>query len=209
MTVNKIKLLMASDSKLFLDGIRKVLANENNIEIVGETLKFKELSGLIEAHNPDVIFMDNRELEIDIEKLLRSKMIKNKHIRIILFTKGMAEQQDLHNLVNVNHETTTSELVRIIKNGTVETKDPENQKEDKIEYQNITKTEFRVIKLITAGESNKEIAEKLSISEKTVKAHISSIFEKLNIHNRYQLMLFGRRNKKNLETYAQLRIPTP
>lgn len=209
MTENNIKLLIVSDSKLFLDGIRKVLENEDNIEIVAETLNIKVLNYLLKDYSPQVIFIDNREFELNIEKLLRSKTIKNNNIRIILFTKGKVEGQDSPNLVNVNHETTTSELVRIIKHGTREKKDSGSPEHDDIEYQNITKTEFRIIKLVAAGESNKEIAEKLSISEKTVKAHVSSIFEKLNIHNRYQLMLFGRRNRKNLEMYLQLRIPTP
>jgi DNA-binding NarL/FixJ family response regulator len=204
-----IKLIIASDSKLFLDGIRKVLENEDNIEIVAETLNIKELNNLLKDYSPEVVFIDKREFEFNIDKLLRSKIIMNNCIRIILFTQGKVEGQDSPNLVNVNHETTASELVRIIKYGTREKVDLSSPVQDKLKYRNITKMEFRVIKSIAAGESNKEIAEKLSISEKTVKAHVSSIFEKLNIHNRYQLMVFGRRNKKNLEMYIQLRIPTP
>ncbi|MEQ9620154.1 MAG: response regulator transcription factor [Deltaproteobacteria bacterium] len=204
MPENNIKLLIASNSKLFLDGIRKVLENEDNIEIIAETLNIKELNRLLKDYSPEVVFIDNREFKLNIEKLLRSRIIKNNQVRIILFTQGNAEGQDSPNLVNVNHETTTSELVSIIKCGTGEKKDSGGAGQDKIEYQNITKMEHRIIKFIAAGDSNKEIAEKLSISEKTVKAHVSSIFEKLNINNRYQLMVFGRRNKKNLEMYVQV-----
>ncbi|MCI0480551.1 MAG: LuxR C-terminal-related transcriptional regulator, partial [Candidatus Dadabacteria bacterium] len=59
--------------------------------------------------------------------------------------------------------------------------------------------ESRIIKLIAAGESNKDIAELLSVSEKTVKAHITNIFHKLHLQNRYQLMIYGKRKKKNIE----------
>lgn len=49
--------------------------------------------------------------------------------------------------------------------------------------------ELKVIELIASGYKNREIANKLSISEKTVKAHLTSIFKKLGLQNRYQLQL--------------------
>jgi DNA-binding NarL/FixJ family response regulator len=195
----KIKIVLLSNSKLFLGGLRKILEFEADIEVAAETSGVRELNASVKAYKPKAVFIDNREGEYVIDKILRSKIIRTANIKTIVFTERDASAQDAPNLINVNHETSTSELIRIIRNGADKQVKPENPKLKELEFGKITKTESRIIKLIAAGESNKTIAEKLSVSEKTVKAHITNIFEKLNIQNRYQLMVFGRRNKKNME----------
>ena len=192
----KIKIVLVSSSKLFLDGLRKILEFEADIYVAAETSGIRELNACVKEYNPKAVFIDNREDEYNIEKILRSKNIRASNTKVILFTERDASGLDAPNLIRVNHETSTSELVRIIRNGADKETKHENPKLKELEFNKITKTESRVIKLIAAGESNKAIAEKLAISEKTVKAHITNIFEKLNIQNRYQLMVFGRRNKE-------------
>jgi DNA-binding NarL/FixJ family response regulator len=199
MAGKKIKIVLLSHSKLFLGGLRKILEFETDIEVAAETSVMRELNASLKEFLPKAVFIDNREGEYDIEKLLKSRIIKSNNIKIIIFTEGDASAPKVPNLINVNHETSTFELIKIIRNGADKQAKPENPKLKELEFSKITKTETRIIKLIAAGEGNKAIAEKLSISEKTVKAHITNIFEKLNIHNRYQLMVFGRRNKKNIE----------
>ncbi len=192
----KIKIVLVSSSKLFLDGLRKILEFEADIDVAAETSGIRELNTCVKEYNPKAVFIDNREDEYDIEKILRSKNIRASNTKVILFTERDASGLDAPNLIRVNHETSTSELIRIIRNGADKKTKLEKLKLKELEFQKITKTESRIIKLIAAGESNKAIAEKLAISEKTVKAHITNIFEKLNIQNRYQLMVFGRRNKE-------------
>ncbi len=198
MLADKIKLLIVSDSKLFLDGLRKILEYENIIEIAAETTSLKTLNTLIKDFHPEMLFVDNREFNCDIEKLMQTEAITNNNIKVILLTEGEAGRYDSPNLVNVNQDTTASELIGIIKNEKNEQRKTEHI-EQQTEFHRITKTEFKIIKLIASGDTNKEISVKLSIAEKTVKAHISKIFEKLNVQNRYQLMLLGKRNKKNFE----------
>ncbi|MFI5321977.1 MAG: response regulator transcription factor [Thermodesulfobacteriota bacterium] len=195
----KIRIVLLSKSKLFLGGLRKVLEFETDIEVAAETSGTGELNTCIKEYRPKAVFIDNREGEHDIQKLLRSKIIRSGNIKTIVFTDRDAIATHAPNLINVNHETSTSELIRLIRNGSDKETRPEKLKLKELELAKITRTEARIIKLIAAGVSNKAIAEKLSISDKTVKAHITNIFEKLHIQNRYQLMVFGRRNKKNIE----------
>lgn len=195
----KIRIILLSKSKLFLGGLRKVLEFETDIEVAAETSGTGELNTCIKEYRPKAVFIDNREGELDIQKLLRSKIIRSGNIKTIVFTDRDAIATHAPNLINVNHETSTSELIRLIRNGSDKETRPEKLKLMELELAKITRTELRIIKLIAAGVSNKAIAEKLSISDKTVKAHITNIFEKLHIQNRYQLMVFGRRNKKNIE----------
>ena len=58
----------------------------------------------------------------------------------------------------------------------------------------LTETEIKIIKLVLTGMTNKEIADELYISEKTVKFHLYKVFKKLKVKNRSELMLFGFRN---------------
>lgn len=192
-----IKIVLVSDSTLFLDGLRKILEYDNEIEIVAVTPDLKKLNTLIKDLSPALLFVDNRQFNCDIEKLLRMKRIRSNNIKVILFTEGKASSLDAPNLINVSQDTSASELIQIIKGANDEKTEIENVQS--ADFCNITKTELRIIKLVVDGDTNKEISEKLSITEKTVKAHISSIFEKLNVQNRYQLMLLGKRNEKNIE----------
>lgn len=197
MSDKNIKIALVSGSKLFLEGLRKIIANEEDIEIIGECSLLKELNAIVKEFNPEVLFIDNREAKWDIEKLFQGGKSRRKKVRVILFSDAPAEESENPYIVNVNEETTASELIYIIKNRSREQNDREKSEPDVEAVSRLTKTEFRIIKLIASGVSNKDISDKLSISEKTVKAHISNIFEKLNMKSRYQLMVFGRRTMKN------------
>jgi len=199
MAHKEIRIALISDSNLILNGIRKILEFEPGMIIVAEGSGLRKLKDCVRADRPDYIFLDNRESAYDIEKIMRSGAIKTSGIRVIQFTQKGAAGEGRPNLINVNHETTSTELVSIVKKEASENPVPGDNKTDEPKLSKITKAESRIIKLIAAGESNKDIAEKLSVSEKTVKAHITSIFEKLHLQNRYQLMLYGKRMKKNIE----------
>ena len=190
---------MISDSELILSGLRKILEFEAGMTIVAEGAGLRNLKSFARELSPDFIFLDNRESAYDIEKIMRLGEIKRPGIRVIQFTEGGAAGEGIPNLINVNHETTSTELVEVIKRGAGENPAPADKKTDESKPSKITKTESRIIKLIAAGESNKDIAELLSVSEKTVKAHITNIFHKLHLQNRYQLMIYGKRMKKNIE----------
>lgn len=197
MSPNSIRIALISDSMLILNGLRKILV-EHRITVVAEGAGLKYLRECVRTIRPDFIFLDNRDQAYDTDKLMRSRMIKESGIKVIQFTEG-EEPQDTLSLINVNQETTSTELVAIIMKGMGTVRESESKGEMKPKEIKITKTESRIIKLIAAGETNKSIAEKLSVSEKTVKAHITNIFEKLHLQNRYQLMLYGKRMKKNAE----------
>ena len=185
------KIALVSSSKLFLDGLRKIMEFEADVEVVAEVSDPKALAAMVRDDAPDYIFVDNREREFDVDSLTAEEGFNS---RVILFTQSGGTEPDTEKIIHVNFETTTSELINIIKNGGSKEPPVRNTSLKDLEFKKITKTEFRIIQLIAAGESNKEIARKLGSSEKTVKAHITSIFEKLGLNNRYQLIVYGKRN---------------
>ncbi|HML95899.1 MAG TPA: response regulator transcription factor [Thermodesulfobacteriota bacterium] len=185
------KIALVSSSKLFLDGLRKIMEFEADVEVAAEVSEPGALSGMVRDSAPDFIFIDNREREFDVDGLVASGESKSK---VILFTQSGGTEPDTEKIIHVNFETTTSELINIIKNGGSKKQPARNTSLKDLEFRKITKTEFRIIQLIAEGESNREIARKLGSSEKTVKAHITSIFGKLGLDNRYQLIVYGKRN---------------
>lgn len=199
MSNKPIEILLVSDSRLLIDGLRKILESEVCIRVIADLSDIKELQAIMSDNEPDYIFLDQRVQDRGIEKFLRSKKIKSIGTEIIFLSDEDENDDSPASFITVNQSTSAVELVDIIKNRR------ELQKESVLKNAiiketeiNVTKTESRIISLITSGHTNKEIAEKLKVSEKTIKAHITSIFTKLSIQNRYQLMVYGRRNMKRV-----------
>ncbi len=197
MSKNTIEILIISESKLLIDGIRKILEPELFIKVIADLSEIKQVQSFMDENEPDYIFLDKRVQDPGIEKFLLTKKIKSKGTEVIL----LSDENDKNpgSFITVNQSTSAAELVDIIKNNrkihkdsivkNIIIKEPET---------NVTKTESRIINLVTSGHTNKEIAEKLKVSEKTIKAHVTSIFTKLNLQNRYQLMVYGRRKAKKV-----------
>jgi len=199
MSNKNIEILLVSDSRLLIDGLRKILESEVCIRVIAHFSDLNELSAFLKEKSPDYIFLDKRVQSSDIEKFLLSKKIKSKGTEIILLSDEDGNENCHGSFITVNQNTSAVELIDIIKNRRELQKDLiiKNTiiKEPEIK---VTKAESRIINLVTSGHTNKEIAEKLKVSEKTIKAHVTSIFTKLNVQNRYQLMVYGRRNMKRI-----------
>ncbi len=197
MNSNKtIKIVLASSSRLFIEGIRRILAGEKEIEIVAEVSNPNDIQEYTLELKPEFLFIDNRMLSMDIQKLLSliSKKVPDVYFIVMNNQGEYPPELDLTNITYVTKEMDSSELIRIIKKGKSLNRTGSGKAEkvgDKI-----TRMESKVIELIAQGYSNKEIASRLSISEKTVKAHLTNIFTKLNLENRYQLIVYGAQHRR-------------
>jgi len=191
----KTEIVLASSSKLFLEGIRRILEGENDIKIAAEVSNHKDIEKQVLEIKPGFVFIDNRIFNLDVQKLLNLITKKIPQTKVILLDNHSDDEINSPNLICVTKESNSSELINIIKS---KNKDKSlSSKTDEIKDK-LTKMESRVIELIASGFSNKEIANKLSISDKTVKAHLTNIFMKLNIENRYQLIVYGTQNKRRV-----------
>ena len=197
MSKNTIKILLVSESKLLIDGLRKIFESEAHIKVIAELSEIKQLQRFMNENEPDYILLDQRVQDMGIEKFLSSKKIKSKATEIILLSDEDENENGSGSFITVNQNTSPVELIDIIKHKRKLQTDSIMKnviiKEPEI---NVTRTESRIINLVTSGHTNKEIAQKLNVSEKTIKAHVTNIFNKLNIQNRYQLMVYGRRKMK-------------
>ncbi|HWP92532.1 MAG TPA: response regulator transcription factor [Thermodesulfobacteriota bacterium] len=191
-----IKIVLASSSRLFIEGIRRILAGEKEIEIVAEVSNPDDIQKYTLELKPEFLFIDNRMLSMDIQKLLSliSKKLPDVYFIVMNNQSEYPPELDLTNITYVTKEMDSSDLIKIIKKGKSLNR-AGSGKADKV-GDKITRMESKVIELIAQGYSNKEIASRLSISEKTVKAHLTNIFVKLNLENRYQLIVYGAQHKR-------------
>lgn len=194
----KIRILVADDHPVVRDGLVAMLGTQPDFEVVGESRTGHEAVEMAETRQPDVIFLDLEMPELDGVDALRKMRGANPNIRVIVFTafdtderilsavqagaqgyllKG-APRDEVFQAVRVVHgggsllqPIVASKLLRQV-----------SQPDDLTDP--LTPREVEVLKLMSQGLQNKEIALQLVISERTVKFHVSSILGKLGAGNR-------------------------
>ncbi|MEH7401653.1 response regulator transcription factor [Gottfriedia acidiceleris] len=209
-----IKILIADDHHVVRRGLIFFLNTQDDIEVIGEASNGEEALRLVKELKPDIVIMDLAMPVLDgIEATKRIK-IEGLTVKVMILTSfydqdhilpaieaGAAgyylKDSDPDELVSAIrkihdgekqfHSKVTTQLVSAL-TGKIETKNDESF-QDKL-----TKREMDVLKEITRGKSNKEIAASLFITEKTVKTHVSNILAKTQLQDRTQLALYAVRN---------------
>ncbi len=184
-----IRIVLASGSKLLTEGMKRILEGEKEIEIVAEISRLEDVEKKVIEVRPEFVFIDGRTAYPDMEKRLKLIIDKCAHTRIILMGNRIPPHFGLNKVIRVSTETGSTGLISMIKECRVGERPGLTESENRPD-QKLTKTESKIVELIADGFSNREIGKELSISDKTVKAHLSSIFAKLNPKSRYQLISY-------------------
>jgi DNA-binding NarL/FixJ family response regulator len=206
-----IRLLLVDDQSLVRQGLKAMLSLEADLEIVGMAENGEEAIAQVEALNPDVILMDVRmpimngstATRIICERFPNAKILvlstydedRDVSDAIRAGAKGyLLKDMPSEELVNaircINSGYTQLApglLERVIHQKPVEQNPPESISA----IAELTPRELDVAKLVAVGATNQEIAQKLFISESTVKTHLNSIFNRLNLKNRSQLAIYA------------------
>ncbi len=185
------QVVLASSSTLFLEGIRSIIEDESNIKIVALASNRKEVEKHLTEIKPDFLFLDNKTLEVSVPKLLNLVIKKSPDTKVILFGIQTEDELNSPNIICIKKETNSLELINALTKRKSLNGIPPKEVTHVVKY-NLSNMEMKVVELIVYGFSNKQIAKKLSISEKTVKAHLTNIFMKLGLENRYQLIVYAR-----------------
>jgi DNA-binding NarL/FixJ family response regulator len=208
-----IQVLLADDHTLFRKGIRSILEPMPDVVVVGEAASGPEVVARARELVPDVILMDIKMPGISGIEATRQILQENPHIGIILLTmfddpesvfSGMragargyvlkeAEPEELRRAVEAAYRGEVI-LCPIMARKVLEHfgREPKRQQPE-LPYGELTQREIEVLQLAAHGLSNKEIAGKLLISEKTVKNHVANIFSKLQVNDRTQAVLYALR----------------
>ena len=211
--MERIRVLLADDHTLFRKGIRAMLEEMPDVEVVGEAATGREAVEKAGAMVPDVILMDIKMPEITGIEATRQVLQENPHIGIILVTMyddpesafaGMragargyvlkeAEPEELRRAVDAAQREEVM-LCPIIASKVLDYFRAEPlTATQQLPYEKPSVRELEVLQAAADGLTNKQIAERLVITEKTVKNHISNIFSKLNVNDRTQAILYALR----------------
>lgn len=208
-----VRVLIADDHALFRDGLRKLLESEGGFEVVGEASDGEMLLDLVRRTEADILLLDLSMPRQDGMDVLRELAAAQIPVRTLLLTATINKDQIVRALKLgaygvVLKESTTQRLfdsIRCVMSGQYwvgresisdlvralrSVSSQENGSHKPREF-GLTPREMEIVTLVVAGYSNPDIAQRCSISEQTVKHHISNIFDKLGVSNRLELALFA------------------
>ena len=216
---DQIRIVIADDHRLFREGIRLILRQENGIQIVGEAVNGLQTINVVNDLKPDVVLLAITIAKVDgIEVILPIRQ-KSPETKALMLTAALDEAMIFNSLKAgakgyLPKDSSVSDLtkaIRAVHRGElwIERKlmsrffDQEAIADSKggnphgRTKEGLTPREQEVLSCLTRGDTNKEIAQDLFISEKTVKTHLNSIFRKLKVTRRLEAILYAIREDLN------------
>lgn len=213
----EIQVLVADDHALFRRGLNIVLAEEDDINVVGEAHDGREAVEMAEELVPDVVLMDVRMPELSGIEAASEIRDLAPNTRILMLTVS-DEEEDLFDalkagaagylLKEISIEEVADAIRQVHRGQSLispsmaaklinEFTSLSRRAEEKTQFAppKLTDREHQVLQYVAQGMSNREIAEKLFISENTVKNHVRNILEKLHLHSRMEAVVYAVREK--------------
>lgn len=210
-----IRVLVADDHTIFREGLCRLLETEDDITVIGEARTGAECLSLVGKLKPDVVLLDLKMPDRDGLGVLSELGGQGREVRTIVLTAS-EEERDYVEAVRrgargiVLKQAATERLLegirkvhrgemwidqRVAADVMVAMSRPASGTAGRGEQAGLTTREQEIVFLVTQGFRNKEMAEKLSISEQTVKNHLHNIFDKLGVSDRLELALYALHHK--------------
>lgn len=210
--MKKIRILIADDHSIVREGLKQLLELEEDFEVVGQASNGMETIERVKELNPDVLLLDINMPVMNGIKALKKLKEDGMTTKVIILTihedrEYLLETMQIGAAGYILKDSDSASFFKAIRdayNGESyiqpklaaelikEFNRPRNLK-NKGENE-LTQREYEVIALIAEGLNNKDIADRLFISEKTVKNHVSNIFRKINVSDRTQAAIYAYKN---------------
>lgn len=209
MTVNEVaSVLIADDQTLFRSGLAALLDKDPRVKVVGEAANGEEAVRMVDELKPDLVLMD---LKMPVmEGVEATRLINGKHpeVAVIILSsfggdshllEGMEAGAKGYVLKDTNVATIINSMLAIRGGARVMSGSVADRllgmlsSKPKESYDGLTPREVEILKLVAIGMANKQIAYRLKISEKTVRNHISNMYEKLGIQGRSHAVIYAAR----------------
>ncbi len=218
MNKKKIRITIADDHPVFRSGLRKIIEEDNEIEIIGEADNGEKALGMIQELKPDIALLDidmPKMSGIDVLKEMKKKKIDVKTIFLTVYADEDIFDEAMDNgvsgyILKDSAIMDVTDCIRTVDSGKyyispsvssflVNRRDRMKKLEsNKPALSSLTKTELTILKLLTEGKTSKEIGEEMFINYKTVQNHRANISEKLNLQGTHSLIKFAIENKSLL-----------
>ncbi|MHB1324964.1 MAG: response regulator [Thermoleophilia bacterium] len=210
--MSKIRILLADDHAILRAGLVRLLGEQKDIEVVGEAENGREAVQKVQELHPDIVLMDIgmpvmngmeatkqiKKRDADV-KVLVLTMHDNEEYLFQVLQAGAAgyvlKKAADSDLVNAIHVVSRGDCFLYPSAAKMVVEDYldklKNGQEPTSSFDTLTDREREILTLVAAGHTNREIAETLFISVKTVETHKANIMEKLNLHKRAELVKYA------------------
>src|ERR1700720_4633859 len=210
-----VRIMIADDHPIVRDGLKKLLLLEDDFEVVGEANDGREVLERVQELDPDVLLLDLRMPNLDGLSALQALQQTNKRTRVIVLTasedknefvqamklscSGIVLKQTAPELIVksirkvhggeiwLDSHTTAAVMRQFAAPGEIGSSANGKSRE----RSPLSTREREIVQLVAQGYKNKEMAEKMFISEQTVKNHLHNIFDKLGVSDRLELALYA------------------
>jgi DNA-binding NarL/FixJ family response regulator len=203
MAMNKIRVAIADDHRLFREGLRRLLELENDIEIVGEAKDGGEAVDMILSTEPDIVLLDINMPKMDggqVVKHLKNSNLRTKFVAITAYDDEehlaalsaigingyILKSSSMPDLLSALHSVDNGESYVDPKVAGKLLSSFQKRKEEQDVMLLLTQREKEVLYWLSQGFNNAEISAKMVLSEKTVKNHVSHLLKKLGLNDRTQ-----------------------
>ena len=173
----RARVLVVDDHSLLRTGVANIINQEAELEVVAEAASGVEAIEAFRVHRPDVVLMDLRMPEMEgVEAVSRIRQI-DPHAKVVVLTTYDADE-------DIAAEALVACIRDVLAGKTYLAPAAAAKLAERVTQVQLTPRELGVLRLLANGESNKEIAVALAISERTVKTHLAHLFEKLGVTSR-------------------------
>ncbi|MBI5825917.1 MAG: response regulator transcription factor [Chloroflexi bacterium] len=209
--MDKIRLVIVDDHPIFREGVASILGSEQDIEIVGQGVTAEDAIRLTREMLPDIILLDVNMPGGGVNAAVKVANVFPV-VKIIMLTGSSEEEDVITSLKAGAHAYVLKGVAARELNGIVHsvymgegyvspslaahllseiTSSQRPQHSAKDDFEELTERERQILELIVKGTSNKEIGQKLFLTEKTIKHYVTNILQKLHVRNRVQAALLA------------------
>lgn len=210
---DKIEIIIADDHMMIREGLKQLLELDGTMKVIAEANDGEECLNLLNKRiHPDILLLDinmPKKNGIEVLEYIKQNKIPVKvliltvHNEVEYLLKAVDIGIDGYLLKDSSYDELKEAIDVVISGNTyiqpsllpALNESMEDYALDKEKIECLTKRELDVLQLISEGCSNKKISDELTISERTVKNHISHIFRKIDVEDRTQAAVFAIRNK--------------
>jgi two-component system nitrate/nitrite response regulator NarL len=211
-----VRIVTVDDHPIFRDGLRRLLEAEPDLAVVGEAVDADEAITLARTLSPDIVLLDVAMPKTSGLDVLQA-LVQMPGARVIILTAAI-DKADIIKALQLGargvvlKESATGLLmkaIRIVMEGgywvgresvsdlllALQSLGPSPDRAESLPAFSLTQRELQIVALVVEAAGNRKIAETLAISEKTVKHHLTNIFEKLGVSSRLELALFAAQHR--------------
>ena len=204
-----IRLVLADDHRIILDGLEQLFRRQEDFEVMATCIDGEQALSAVRRYKPEILVLDVKMPRMSGLEVMRALKTENLPTRVVLLTatlddEGVLEAINLGAAGLVLKEAASVKLVQVVRDVAKGEKSLEQSlvqralekmmRRDRALQEVasvLSPRETEVVKMVATGLRNKEIAQKLSISEGTVKFYLHTIYEKLQVHGRVELTLYA------------------